>query len=550
MKLAIYAITLNGTAQAKKLGKALPFVDLFIAPVGMTNVVHNQDVESHFQELTLPLSSFIVDKFHNYDGHIFICATGIVSRIIAPLIADKRIDPAVVCLDEQANFSIAMLSGHRGGANQLTQRVAHIVKATAVVTTASDVSESLSVDMMGAPFGWYLDPITESAITPVSAAVVNEKPVAIVQAMGDTHWWKYDKRMPNHLICHDQLKDIDPDYFSAVVMVTDERDPIINHWENKLVLWRPKSLVLGIGCDRDTPLTVINAGLEAFSQEHSLSLNCVADITSIDLKANEVGLLELSAQRQWPFITYCASELDDIQGIENPSEYVKKVTGSNSVSEAAALKKAKSKKLLVAKWVFKQQGFNMTISCCRKTFNEPLKQQKRKNWYGSALHGSSEKFGISSSTEAPIINAHGNEVVAGYQCKPAHVDLNRPMLFYRQHIMLCEGARCAKLSSKNLAHDLRSILKDMGLSNGDRRIKISRSQCMGACRNKATLVIYQREPTPTSMHNNGVWMRNIETLSEQDWRSIFTALTEDNSLHSVLDKQYFASVEAPIKEFI
>ena len=533
MKLAIYVITENAVKLGARLKKTLSFADLFISEKLKAQC-------DNALPLSLPLGKFVADKFAQYDGHIFICATGIVTRLISPLINDKKTDPAVVCLDEQASFVISLLSGHRGGANELTQRVAHIVKATPVITTASDVSQSVSVDMLGAPFGWVLDPLCESAITTVSAAVVNSEPVIIAQDAGDKIWWKYDKRMPRHIICHDTLYDIDSCDFAGGILISDKKRPCVSGWENKLVVWHPKSLVLGIGCDRNTPLSTFKVGLAAFSEKFNLSLDSVSAIASIDLKADEVGLLQLSQEMQWPYHTYPADQLDGIEGIETPSDYVKKVTGSNSVAEAAALKLSDTHKLVVAKWAFKLGGFNMTIACCRKVFSESLIQQKRKNRWGEKKHG---------DVDQPIkINAHGNEVVDGYQCKPMHVDLDRPMLNYRHHILLCEGKRCAQTGTKNLAHDLRGLLKEMGLSKGNQRIKISRTLCVGACRNRSTMVIYERINGDPLSVNNGLWLRKIEAFTEAQWRTLFTTLAENRPVHEVLDAQFIAAVESPSEE--
>lgn len=558
MKLAIYAITVNGAKQGKRLVKSLPFADLYVSDAAKFE-------SKEAQRLTLPLSHFVAEKFSQYDGHIFICATGIVTRMISPLIKDKKEDPAIVCVDEQANFAISMLSGHRGGANDLTVRVAHIVKATPVITTASDVSESVSVDMLGAPFGWYLDPLSESAITPVSAAVVNDEPIIIVQESGEKNWWKYDKRMPTNILCTHQLEGIDSAKYRGAILISDrlkdinntERDDdqerLNNEWQNKLVLWRPKSLILGIGCDRNTPLSTLKAGIRAFSARFNLSLDSVHSLASIDLKADEDGLLELSQLKQWPFVTFAAEELDDIAGIENPSDYVKKVTGSNSVAEAAALKLSKTNQLLVAKWAFKQDGFNMTIACCRREFSESLVQKKRKNWHGQMKHGGEGRHGDENLHSINgKVNAYGNEVAEGFECKPKHVDLDRPMLFHRHHLLLCEGKRCAKAGSKNLAHDLRGLVKNMGLSTGDRRIKISRTMCVGACRNRSTLVIYERpfedENSETPLVNNAQWLRNVEDFSENQWRELFAALAERRPVEHVVEQKYFAAVESPAKE--
>ena len=553
MKLAIYAITVNGAKQGERLKRALPFADLFVSDKGKTEEVKKNE-SGDAKPLELPLSRFVTEKFNQYDGHIFICATGIVTRMISPLIKDKRQDPAVVCLDEQGTFAISMLSGHRGGANELTQRIAHIVKATPVITTASDVSESVSADMLGAPFGWYLDPVSEDSVTPVSAAIVNGEPVIIAQEAGEKSWWKYEKRMPSHILCHTGLQELDSADYQGGILISDKKSPETEGWENKLVIWRPKSLVLGLGCDRNTPLSTLQAGLETFSSRFNLSLDSVSAISSIDLKADEVGLIQLSEENQWPFTTYAAEQLDGIEGIENPSDYVKKVTGSNSVAEAAALKLSNTSRLLVAKWAFKLDGYNMTIACCRRAFSESLVQQKRKNWFGQKKHASHVRHGEKpltlneSRTTEVKINAHGNEVVEGYRCKPKHVDLDRPMLHHSHHILLCEGARCAKAGSKNLAHDLRGILKEMGLASGNRRIKISRTMCAGACRNRATLVIYERKQADAVLVNNAQWLRNVEELSESEWRMLFSALAEERPVTQVLDNKYFVAVESPSEE--
>ncbi|MEI8631053.1 (2Fe-2S) ferredoxin domain-containing protein [Vibrio sp. PP-XX7] len=131
----------------------------------------------------------------------------------------------------------------------------------------------------------------------------------------------------------------------------------------------------------------------------------------------------------------------------------------------------------------------------------------------------------------------------GFRCKPKHVDLDRPMLHYRHHLLLCEGQRCAKAGSKNLAHDLRGVLKAMGLASGRQRIKISRTMCVGACRNRATLVIYERGPDGMYSVNNGQWLRHVEDLSELQWRALFRALADNARITQVIDACYFAVVE-------
>ncbi|MGF1760357.1 cobalamin biosynthesis protein [Photobacterium sagamiensis] len=524
MKIAIYAITLNGAKQAQRLQRELPFADVFVTEIGREHC-------PSAAPLTLPLAQFVAPDFHHYDCHICIFATGIVSRIIAPLLQDKRHDPAVICVDDQGQFAIPVLSGHRGGANTMAHRVAQILKATPVVTTASDAANTLSVDMMGAPFGWTLDPKCEAAITSVSAAVVNDQPVLVVQQAGEKNWWPYKRMMPRHIRCHHELADIESEGWQGLVLISDQATPdLYQPWQHKAVLWRPKSLVLGIGCDRNTPLSTIQAGVDAFLAEYNLAPDSVTAIASIDLKADEQALLDLSQQQQWPFVTFSAEQLSTVTGIENPSAYVEKVTGVASVAEAAALKQSQTSKLAVAKWKFKKGSYNMTLACCRIEKEEALVKHNWKNWLGQP---------------SAKVNAHGSEVVKGYQCKPKHVDLDRPMLHHRHHLLLCEGGRCSKEGSKNLTHDLRAMLKEMGLASGDNRIKLSRTMCAGACRNRATLVIYERLTSNETPINNGCWLRNIENLSITQWRELFAALAQRVPLTSILEPELIAAIDSP-----
>ncbi|MEI8631055.1 cobalamin biosynthesis central domain-containing protein [Vibrio sp. PP-XX7] len=169
MKLAIYVMTVNGAKQGERLKRGLPFADLFIAEAG-------KSVSPDALPLTFPLSVFVAETFSQYDEHIFICATGIVTRVISPLIKDKESRSSGGLSGRTSPFCDCHVVGSSGGANELTARVAHIVKAMPVITTASDVSGTLAVDLLGAPFGWQLDPQSEAAVTPVSAAVVNGEP--------------------------------------------------------------------------------------------------------------------------------------------------------------------------------------------------------------------------------------------------------------------------------------------------------------------------------------------------------------------------------------
>src|SRR5207244_10895888 len=108
--------------------------------------------------LPLPMGPLLSETFTKYDCHVFLISVGAVVRMIAPLLKDKKIDPAVVCVDDAARFAICVLSGHVGRGNFFTDRVAEILGSQSVVTTASDAIGTLTVDILGREFGWKLDP--------------------------------------------------------------------------------------------------------------------------------------------------------------------------------------------------------------------------------------------------------------------------------------------------------------------------------------------------------------------------------------------------------
>ena len=143
--------------------------------------------------------------FQQYKGLIIIISLGAVVRMIAPILKDKKTDPAVVVIDDRGENVISVLSGHLGGANELTKEVAAALNARAIITTASDVQKTIPVDLFGSHFGWVWD--SAEKLTPVSASVVNEEHVAIVQESGEPDWWLYNTPLPEHIIIYPSIKE-------------------------------------------------------------------------------------------------------------------------------------------------------------------------------------------------------------------------------------------------------------------------------------------------------------------------------------------------------
>jgi len=381
---AVYAITKHGIALAERLLAAVPEAQVFVSTKLFDRVSPTLALQA--QALTLPMGPFLHDAFGAYDCHVFLVSVGAVVRMIAPLLKNKKVDPAVVCVDDAARFAICVLSGHVGRGNAFTERVAAALDAQPVVTTASDVSGTLTVDILGRDLGWQLDDADRN-VTRGCAAVVNETPVLFVQETGEPDWWQLDKPLPPGVSYASTLEGVDPRAWEILLVATDRdlRRIDARCWENA-VIYRPKSLVIGVGCDRGVSAEMVGRGVDAILAENALSDKSVKFIATIDKKANEEAILTLSRTRAWPLVTFTADQLDAAHGIENPSEAVKGHVGTRGVAEPAALLASGADRLLVPKRVYTEPGAgrSMTFAAARIRFPKRAEYATSSKMRGSA----------------------------------------------------------------------------------------------------------------------------------------------------------------------
>lgn len=357
---ALVAITKHGVANARAYAEKFPYVDVYY----MKKFAYGDEEQKNIQLFDGTVRLLLPALFKQYKAMILIISLGAVVRMIAPILEDKKTDPAVLVVDDKGQFVISVLSGHIGGANALTQEFAEAIRATPIVTTASDVQKTIPVDLFGARFGWVWD--SEEKLTPVSASVVNEEHVAIVQETGEKDWWMHETPMPETLKVYETTEDAIAVKPHATLLITDR---LIEAHEEVLlengVIYRPKSLVLGMGCNRGTSAAEIEALIDETLVELKLSKKSVKAIASIDLKKDEQGFIEVASKNQWQFITYSAAELNEMP-LRNPSEKVFQYTGAYGVCEPAALRYSKAKD-----WILeKKKGANATISVARINFEE------------------------------------------------------------------------------------------------------------------------------------------------------------------------------------
>src|SRR5699024_6181231 len=237
--------------------------------------------------------------------------------------------------------------GHLGGANELTNEVAALLGSRPVITTASEVQKTIPVDLLGRRFGWTWES-TENLVS-ASAAVVDEEPVAIVQESGEKNWWTYDSPLPKNITTYDTVDQAIKANPSTSLVITHR---LLSKKElsilDKGVLYRPKVIALGIGCNRGTSAEEIEQVINKTLEELEFSIASVKAVCTIDLKKDEVGLLDVVDKYDWEFVTYTPEQLNEIP-FNNPSDVVYKYTGAYGVSEPAALRYSGAEELVLEK---------------------------------------------------------------------------------------------------------------------------------------------------------------------------------------------------------
>ncbi len=352
---AVVAITKHGVQIARRLQANLAGTDLYYP----TKFARGDEKARGIYAYDGSVTQYVPELFASYEGLIGIFSLGAMVRLVAPLLKDKKTDPAVVVIDDRAQHVISVLSGHLGGANQLARQVARCLGAEPVITTASDVSETLAVDLLGREFGWEIENFEK--VTAVSAAVVNEQRVHIVQEAGERNWWPYSKPLPSHLHMYSSTQAAVHDPFDAALVITPRllTMPEEEHFLANGVLYRPKVIVLGVGCNRGTKAEEIESVLVQTLHDLRLSDRSVRNLATIDVKQDEPGLLEVCQRRAWPLVTYTAAKLNQIS-LAHPSETVYRYVGAWGVCEPASRLSSGAKDWLLEK----VKSGNVTVSVC------------------------------------------------------------------------------------------------------------------------------------------------------------------------------------------
>lgn len=354
-KTAIILISEEGLPLAHRL---LP--DFPQAVILSTTVKDNTclNVESY--------ANFFNENFHRYDAFIFIGAMGICVRSIAPFIADKHTDPAVVCIDSTGRYAIPVLSGHVGGANELARCVAGCIGAEAVITTQSDRTGLWALDTLGTEYNWTV--LTAEGGNMISAnsdeghriinrlisLFVKQVPTLLYIGVRVPGVERLEQTCPPHVsIRYGRFEDIDLKPYELVLLITPFRYDTAGI---PALYYIPQVLHAGIGLAHNAgPVEEVIRQLDETLYSQHIHPAAISDFATICEKREEPVVGQL--QSRFPVHFYTADELKAVD-VPTPSEVVQKHMGTPSVSEAAALLASESGCLVLNK----QKGSNYTLA--------------------------------------------------------------------------------------------------------------------------------------------------------------------------------------------
>ncbi len=322
--LAIVTITRPGLLVASRIAREFE-ATIYVSERYASNVP--EDLRSVTQPFDGVVKNLVSDLFDRYDGIVFVMALGIVVRSIAPLISDKTKDPAVIVSDVQGKFIISLLSGHMGGANQLTSEISETIGAIPVITTGTDVTKTVAPDLISQEIGAELDPVDQ--LKRVSSAIVDGDPVLFINLERIPVPTLSGALKPNIL-----LADSMPDPFPAVRAVTIissrcPAPPVPPGIESIALV--PRIYGVGIGCNRGTAADEIHSALLALLESQCIHPKSIQAFGSIDLKSDETGILDVASRFSRSLFFFSKERLSDVK-VPNPSGVVLQYVGTPSVA--------------------------------------------------------------------------------------------------------------------------------------------------------------------------------------------------------------------------
>ena len=313
-RAAVFAFSRQGCKTARRIAA------LLCADYACGVFAPEKYAEEGISPISGSIGAFVGPLMKTEDALVFVGACGIAVRAVAPHVRSKTEDPAVVCVDERGRFAVSLLSGHIGGGNRLTNAVAAGIGAVPVITTATDVNGLFAVDVFAATN--HLAIASHDGIAQVSARLLRDGYLTMSVA------GECEGEIPPEvrLVPYPPKEPVD-------VLVAPQCEA-----GERCSLWLiPSCLLLGVGCRRGKSEEELEAFVRETLEKEKLSSMAVAGIASVDVKADEVGILALAEQLAVPFLTYPAGRLQGVDGTFTSSGFVAQQVGVDNVCERAAV---------------------------------------------------------------------------------------------------------------------------------------------------------------------------------------------------------------------
>ncbi|MBI4838487.1 MAG: precorrin-3B C(17)-methyltransferase [Nitrospirae bacterium] len=303
---------------------------------------------------------------------IFIMASGIAVRTIAPLIGDKKADPAVIVLDEKGRYAVSLLSGHLGGANKIAKETAEFLGGRPVITTASDVNNLTAMDLWAEENNLAIE--NWNLLPKISTKLINNGrlKVYVEQDSGI--------KLPAEFLAVKAPEDAD-------VIITNKAGgrkalPACRQVKPSKLFLRPRNLVIGIGCNSGTPAVEIESAVKKTLKKNKLSFLSIHSIATIDKKGMEPGLITFAKKYNFKINTFAPDELNSVisnlcSSAFNVSAAAYKATGAKGVAEPAAILASGADNMLIQK----QKIGNVTVAVAelKKVENLELRVKSGRN---------------------------------------------------------------------------------------------------------------------------------------------------------------------------
>lgn len=353
--IAVISLTKQGAETAIKISDALSKVNV------KNNVfTPEQCARGWATPLEGRLSEFVKEQFGKVDGIVAVMAAGIIIRAVAPCLKSKRSDPAIVCVDVSGRFAISLLSGHFGGANELTRLIAKEIGATPVITTASDVLGKISVDELAKV--WHCSVQNPARLVAVNSALVNGGNLVIV-LVGDVKVsvngaYGYEVKAAKN---GEQAVEIANGFDGGVVVSRSQITE--SKFTKPVVVLKPKRIIVGIGARKNVNECQVLAAVDSALTKACLPLERVDGLATVEIKKDSLSITGAAKKLGLPidFVGLEALRGFKHEDLSPDSKLVKEKIGVGGVCEQAALIVAGKQARLILKKT-KMNGVTVAIA--------------------------------------------------------------------------------------------------------------------------------------------------------------------------------------------